>query len=158
MAPDGRGSPDPSPDPLSEAGEALSGSEAPGSNAPQRQAERPASGSSPTRPVSQLPGRVGGNVGSAGIDPPRDTTPGAAGVPTVDTGDPAGPTSERPIVQWFLNHPDVEKREARIHLRKTYPDEFDDIRTVGQMLGLEQARVPTALRYLSAQYDREGSR
>jgi hypothetical protein len=77
-----------------------------------------------------------------------------------DDGGSAGPAptlaeqadQRHPIVGWCEDH-DVDIRQARIYLRKSFPVWFTDLRDWHDLAQLDADRVPRALAYLSAQFD-----
>jgi phage recombination protein Bet len=119
-----------------------------------------ASGGAPEEPVV-LPGASGSPIGS-GVDPnagpagqgedggsadpaPRDLQPPIMVVPE-------GTDPRHPVVAWCEDH-DVNIRQARIYLRKSFPVWFTDLRDWRDLAELDADRVPRALAYLSAQFD-----
>jgi hypothetical protein len=65
---------------------------------------------------------------------------------------PEGTDQRHPVVAWCEDH-DVDIRQARIYLRKSFPVWFTDLRDWRDLAELDAERVPRALAYLSAQFD-----
>jgi hypothetical protein len=90
-----------------------------------------------------------GDGGSAGPAPSFEEVRIAEGETLADHE--AGDT-RHPVVAWCEDH-DVDIRQARIYLRKSFPIWFTDLRDWRDLAQLDAERVPRALAYLSAQFD-----
>jgi hypothetical protein len=86
------------------------------------------------------------NAGPAESDPPR-----ANGVPTVDTGDSAGPAY--PVEEWAINQdPPVDLRQAKVALRKQFREDFGWLKDWKDLQELQGEQAANAIKALEAIY------
>jgi hypothetical protein len=97
---------------------------------------------SPISASGGAPGVVAANDPEATLS--RQTLSGTAADSDADP--------RHPVVAWCEDH-DVDIRQARIYLRKSFPVWFTDLRDWRDLAELDAERVPRALAYLSAQFD-----